>query len=185
MSKNIAVTLADGFEEIEAIAIIDVLRRAELNVVIAGVGKTEIVSANGVRVIADTLVSGLDSDSLDMVILPGGFGGTEILASDAAVQKLLKEMDNKNKNIGAICAAPLALKKAEVLKKSYTCYPGVEELINHEGFRDDLSVVKDSNIITSRGPGTAICFGLAIVKELVGVEKYMQLKNGMLATYCE
>lgn len=182
--KKIAVFLADGFEEVEGIAIIDVLRRAKFDVTVAGVGKTEITSANKIKIVADTTVDTLDAEVLDMVVLPGGFGGTEILAGDEKVQALIKAMDAKKKPIGAICAAPLALKKAEVLKSSYTCYPGVEDLIKHEGFRDDTKVVVDQNVITSRGPGTAICFGLAIVKMLGYEEVAEQLKEGMLATYC-
>lgn len=184
MSKSIAVLLADGFEDIEAVAIIDVLRRAEFDVKVAGVGKESITSAHGLRVSTDVLVESLSSDSLDMVVLPGGFDGTQVLVENAHVQKLLKEMDAKNKNIGAICAAPLALKSAGVLKDNYTCYPGVQDMINHKGFRDDMAVVCEGNVLTSRGPGTAICFGLEIVKMLGSVDKYNQLREGLLATYC-
>ena len=184
MKKNVAVLLAKGFEDIEAVAIIDVLRRAGLEVIVAGVGGMEISSAHLLKIVCDVRVESLDADSLDMVILPGGFGGTEILASDSTVQALLRTMDQKNKKIGAICAAPLALKKADVLKDSYTCYPGVEELIKHQGFRDDVSVVRDGNVITSRGPGSAICFALEIAKDLAGLETYEKIKSGMLASYC-
>lgn len=184
MSKRIAVLLADGFEDIEAVAIIDVLRRAEFDVKVAGVGGDVITSAQGLKVSTDVLVGSLNADSLDMIVLPGGFDGTEILVSNPETQKLLKEMDDQNKHIGAICAAPLALKSAGVLKDSYTCYPGVEEIVKHDGFRDDVAVVSDRNILTSRGPGTAICFALEIVKMHGSIDKYNQLKEGLLATYC-
>ncbi len=82
--------------------------------------------------------------------------------------------------VGAICAAPYALNKAGVLGDNYTCYPSVEEEIKKDGYRTDKMVVTDGNIITSRGPGTALCFGLEIVKRLVGVDSYKAVKEGML-----
>jgi 4-methyl-5(b-hydroxyethyl)-thiazole monophosphate biosynthesis len=95
-------------------------------------------------------------------------------------------MDAKGKNIGAICAAPFALYTAGVLKEGYTCYPSVEEQIKVEGYQGDKSaVVHTGNVMTSRGPGTAVCFGLAIVKKLVGNETYEGLRSGLLADYCE
>ncbi|MEJ2499716.1 MAG: DJ-1/PfpI family protein, partial [Campylobacterales bacterium] len=114
------------------------------------------------------------------------WGGTKRLAADEAVQFLLGEMDEKDKQIGAICAAPFALNAAGVLKEQFTCYPSVEEQIRTEGYLGDRQqVVEDRNVMTSRGPGTAICFGLQIVKKLVGDEMYETLKGGVLATYCE
>ena len=121
-----------------------------------------------------------------MIVLPGGWGGTHALADDENVQKLLQDMDAKGKNIGAICAAPFALNKAGVLKQNYTCYPSVEEEIRQEGYQGDSAmVVEDANVMTSRGPATAICFALSIVKKLQGEERYNMLKSGLLATYCE
>jgi len=98
----------------------------------------------------------------------------------------LREMDAKGKNIGAICAAPFALNRAGVLKEHYTCYPSVEEQIRQEGYEGDKAmVVEDANVMTSRGPATALCFGLAIVKKLQGETIYNAVKEGVLATYCE
>lgn len=95
-------------------------------------------------------------------------------------------MDKKGKNIGAICAAPLALHKAGVLKHNYTCYPSMEEQIKEEGYMGDKAmVVEDGNVMTSRGPGTAICFALQIVKKLKGEEKYLSVKNSLLADFCK
>ena len=95
-------------------------------------------------------------------------------------------MDAKGKNIGAICAAPFALNKAGVLKEKYTCYPSVEEQIREEGYQGDRAmVVEDANVMTSRGPATALCFALEIVKKLEGDEKYNALREGLLATYCQ
>lgn len=186
MSK-VLVPLAAGFEEIEAVSIIDVLRRAEVEVVVGALSDEMLVEgANGITVKADLHVKSLSADELDMIVLPGGWGGTNALAADENVQALLREMDAKGKNIGAICAAPFALHKAGVLKEKYTCYPSVENDIRKEGYMGDAQmVVEDENVMTSRGPGTAICFGLAIVKKLKGDESYQALKEGLLATYCE
>ena len=94
-------------------------------------------------------------------------------------------MDAKGKQIAAICAAPFALNKAGVLKQNYTCYPSVEEQIREKGYQGDSSmVVEDDNVMTSRGPATAICFALEIVKKLKGEKTFNALKSGLLATYC-
>lgn len=185
MSK-VLVPLGKGFEEIEAVSIIDVLRRGEIEVMVASLDETSLVQgANGITVQTDYEVKDISSDEIDMIVLPGGWDGTHALADDANVQTLLKEMDTKGKNIAAICAAPYALNKAGVLKKKYTCYPLVEEDIRVEGYQGDKEmVVEDENVITSRGPATAMCFALAIVKKLQGEEIYNSVKSGLLATYC-
>ena len=186
MSK-VLVPLANGFEEIEAVSIIDVLRRAEIEVVVAALDSNKLVTgANGIKIEADTSVPNVDTESLDMVVLPGGWGGTHALADDANIQRILQEMDAKGKEIGAICAAPFALNKAGVLKEKYTCYPSVENDIDKPGYMGDAAmVVEDANVMTSRGPGTALCFALSIVKKLQGEERYKALKEGLLASYCE
>ncbi len=183
---KVLVPLATGFEEIEAVSIIDVLRRAGLEVLVASLDEKALVTgANGIKVEADTQVKDVSSETIEMIILPGGWDGTYALADDANVQRLLKEMDAKGKNIAAICAAPFALNKAGVLKSKYTCYPSVEDEIKRDGYQGDKSmVVEDENVMTSRGPGTSICFALAIVKKLKGEETYEAVKSGILATYC-
>jgi len=185
--SSVLVPLATGFEEIEAVSIIDVLRRAEVEVLVASLGSDMLVKgANGITIQADLQVKDVCADELDMVVLPGGWDGTHALADDANVQNLLREMDAKGKNIGAICAAPFALNKAGVLKDHYTCYPSVEDQIRKEGYQGDKAmVVEDANVMTSRGPATALCFGLAIAKKLKGEATYKALKEGLLATYCE
>jgi len=180
----VVIPLANGFEEIEAVSLIDVLRRAEIEVVIAGVGAKMISGAHEIKIETDRLISQVSSDEMEMMILPGGWDGTHALADDADVQRLLKEMDSKGKMIGAICAAPYALDKAGVLKHDYTCYPSVEEQIRLDGYTKEQTVVTDGNIMTSRGPGTALCFALAIVERLKGEEIAKALKKGMLADFC-
>lgn len=184
MSK-VLVPLAEGFEEIEAVNIIDVLRRADIEVVVASLSEEMLVKgANGITIKADRSIAGLSVDDLTMVVLPGGWGGTNALAKDANVLKILKDMDAKGKHIGAICAAPFALEAAGVLKHNYTCYPSVEEQIRLDGYSDDAMVVEDANVMTSRGPATALCFALAIVRKLKGDEAAEALKGGLLASYC-
>jgi len=183
---KVLVPIAEGFEEIEAVSIIDVLRRAGIVVIMGSLNEQLLIKgANGITVKADRPIQGISADELDMIVLPGGWGGTNALAADATVQGLLKEMDAKGKNIGAICAAPFALDTAGVLKEGFTCYPSVEEKIKTGGYQGaQHAVVQTSNVMTSRGPGTAICFGLAIVKKLVGDEAYNGLRSGLLADYC-
>lgn len=183
MSK-VLIPLANGFEEIEAVCLIDVLRRAKIHVVVAGLGSIMVEGAHNLTIETECLVSEINSDTLDMIVLPGGWGGTHVLADDPDILRLLREMDAKDKMIGAICAAPYVLHKAGVLKPNYTCYPSVEEEIAEEGYTKEKSVVTEGNIMTSRGPGTAICFGLAIVERLKDARTANALREGLLAEYC-
>jgi len=180
---KVCVPLANGFEEIEATALIDVMRRGGLEVIVAGVGGDVIYGAHNLRVIPDTKIELVTADDLDLVVLPGGLPGAINLANDEHVKRLLREMDGKGKYVGAICAAPYALKEAGVLKEKYTAYPGWENNIRPEGYTD-AKVVEDQNVLTSKGPGTAICFGLEIVRKFAGEEAYQTLKSGLLADYC-
>ena len=183
---KVLVPLANGFEEIEAMSIIDVLSRAGIEVVVAGLEKREVEGSNtGLKVIAHTVLDEVDVESLDMVVLPGGLPGSEYLAKSEKVKSIIKTLSGKNKPVGAICAAPWALKEAGVLEgKKHTNYPGFESHTGKDGYIADQKVVIDDNVVTSRGPGTAICFALEIVKMLQGEETYNQLKEGLLADFC-
>jgi len=183
---KVLVPLANGFEEIEAMSIIDVLSRAGIEVVVAGLKKREVEGSNtGLKVIAHTVLDEVDVSSLDMIVLPGGLPGSEHLAKSDKVKAIINELNAKNKPVGAICAAPWALKEAGVLEgKQHTNYPGFESHTGKEGYVADKKVVIDGNVVTSRGPGTAICFALEIVKMLVNDETYNQLKEGLLADFC-
>ena len=184
---KVLVPLAKGFEEIEAVSMVDIMRRGGIEVMLRSLDDNmDVVGANGISVKADGSIVGVSADEIDMIALPGGWDGTYALADDVNVQALLQAMDAKGKNIGAICAAPFALKKAGVLKESYTCYPSVEDEIKQDGYQGDtFQVVQTGNVMTSRGPGTAICFGLAIVKRLMGEENYNAVREGTLSTFCE
>ena len=178
---KIIVPISNGFEEIEAITIIDVCKRANIEVIIAGVEKLETIGAHGIKIIADTNIGNINSNDFDMIVLPGGLPNAFTLAENSKVQSLLKEFKNKNKKIGAICAAPYALHKAEVLNENYTCYPSFEKKIKENGYHAKDAIVIDNNVITSQGPATAMIFALEIVNILCDKETYDSVKSGLLA----
>lgn len=182
---KVCITLAQGFEEVEAISLIDVLRRGDVKVTIAAVGgRKEVVSVNRVLVTAETLIEEVNSDEYDLLLLPGGLPGAENLAGDDTVIAMIKTMHSKGKYVGALCAAPIALKEAGVLSGNYTAYPGWEEKIGKEEYTGE-KFTENQNILTSKGPGTALCFGIEILKRLKGEEMANMVKNGMLADFCE
>ena len=184
---SVLLPLAKGFEELEAVALIDVMRRGGIDVRVAYLEDelqgALVLGANGITIQADISIKTIISDDFDMMVLPGGWDGTYALAENVRIIELVKEF-KASKIIGAMCAAPFVLKKAGVLGSDYTCYPGAKDEINHPGYRADSKVVTDGNIITSQGPGTAVCFGLAILERLVGKESMQAVKDGMLLEYC-
>lgn len=181
---RIIVPISNGFEEIEAISIIDVCRRAGIEVTIAALEDLETIGAQNIKIIADCMIENIKESDFDMIILPGGLPNAFTLADNKKVQSLLKEFKLNDKNIGAICAAPYALHKADVLNPKYTCYPSFENKIRIDGYEENLQIVKDGNIITSRGPGTAMCFALEVVKILCDEKTYNSVKDGLLAKHC-
>ncbi|MDR0408194.1 MAG: DJ-1/PfpI family protein [Campylobacteraceae bacterium] len=180
MSKAL-IPLADGFEEIEAITIVDVLRRGGVDVVTAAIFKKEVEGINGVKVIADTLFDDIKNFDFDIIILPGGNLGYKNLANSDKLLELLRRFDKEGKLIGAICAAPYVLAKAGVIKNSYTCYPSIELEIKKPGYTDSKNVIIDGNIFTSRGPATAIEFALELLKKLKDDEIAGNVRKGLLA----
>lgn len=177
---KIIVPIANGFEEIEAISIIDICRRANIEVVIAGVENLKVIGAHNIKIDADCKIEDINSNDFDMIVLPGGLPNAFTLAEDKNVQNLLKEFKAKDKKIGAICAAPFALHKADVLNENFTCYPGFEQKIRTNGYQNE-DVVIDDNILTSKGPATATKFALEIVKTLTSKGIYDSVKSGLLA----
>jgi len=175
------VPLAKGFEEIEAITIIDVCRRGGIDVTIAGVTGMTIKGGQGIEVAADCLIDSVDINSYDMITLPGGLAGTLVLSESENVQSILKQMKEQGKYIGAICAAPLALHTADVLNKDFTCYPSIENQIRLDGYHHDQSTIIDGKVMTSQGVGTAIDFALKIVRQLQGESSFKDLKESILA----
>lgn len=179
---SILVPIANGFEEIEAISIIDICRRANIEVTIAAIENITIIGAHNIKIEADCMIDEINENSFDMIVLPGGLPNAYTLADNKKVQTLLQSFKNKDKKIAAICAAPYALYKAGVLSENYTCYPSFENKIRLDGYQSDISeVITDGNITTSRGPGTAMSFALELVKILKGNEVFQNIKKGVLA----
>jgi 4-methyl-5(b-hydroxyethyl)-thiazole monophosphate biosynthesis len=177
---KVVIILADGFEELEAVAIIDVLRRAGIEVVSAGLHEGPVSSARHIKVIPDTVIDTISSDDFDMLVLPGGMPGASNLNADERVGGLIRDFNSKGKMTGAICAAPFVLANAGILDgKRVTSYPSFKDKLG-AAIYEEKTVVEDGNILTSRGPGTALCFALAIVEKLAGKEKAQQIKEAML-----
>lgn len=176
---KVLVPLAEGFEEIEAISIIDVLRRAEIDVTTAYLEKNPVKGSHNISVLADKPINDCNANQFDAMILPGGMPGSENLKQNAQVIELLKAIHSKGKLVGAICAAPMVLGHAGILKnKKATCYPGFEnQLIG--ATLVDKPVVVDEKVITGRGAGCAIPFALEIVGILKGESLKNTLKNNL------
>ncbi len=169
MSKRILIPLAEGFEEIEAITIIDILRRENLEVITASLtDNLEVKGGHNITVKADTILDKVINEDFDAISLAGGMGGMNNLKNDKRIIEKIKKMYNDKKLVSAVCASPIVLGEAKVLNGKYTCYPSCEKSINMGEYQDkDLAVV-DKNIITSKGPATSIIFALEIVKYLTG-----------------
>lgn len=173
------VFLAEGFEEMEALAPIDLLRRAGIEVLTVGVGGRLIRGAHGVEIQADSCGEGLDFSDAEAVILPGGMPGTTNLDRSPLVEQGLRAAAEKNGVIGAICAAPSVLGHKGLLKgKKATCFPGFEEEQMEAEFTGK-AVEKDGRIITARGAGVALEFALALVAELKGEAAAKELRESL------
>lgn len=166
--SNVLIPLANGFEEIEALTVVDILRRAEIGVVLAGISPGIIISARGLAITPDTTLDSINPDNFDMIVLPGGQPGTDNLNADHLLHAIIRKFNESGKKLGAICAAPILLAADGLLDgKRATSYPTFSNKLG-DCFYDDLPTVIDGNIITSQGPGTAARFALEIVKMLVG-----------------
>jgi len=169
---TVLVPLAQGCEELEAVTVIDLLRRAGITVVTAGLDKEPVKASRGVVLIPDTTLDEAAKQSFDMIVLPGGLPGADHLNNDPRIHKLLKDMQQQGKYTAAICAAPKVLADAGLLaNKLATSYPGVLEKMQVPDMQFiDAPVVKDGQVITGRGPGTAMDFALELIETLVGRE---------------
>lgn len=165
---KVLVPLAPGFEELEAITIIDLLRRANIEVTTAGLDDQPVRASRGNIIIPDTSIDNIMHDTFDMIVLPGGLPGANNLRDNQQVQTLIKQQHAQGKLLGAICAAPRALAAAGVLDgKTITCYPGALDEIGETNFQiTEKEIVADGNIVTSRGPGTAMDFALELIELL-------------------
>jgi protein DJ-1 len=188
MSKKALVFLAPGAEEMEAVIAIDVLRRGGVDVTVAGLPNSNIVACSrGVNIKPDISISEASSKGpFDVVVLPGGLGGSKAMAESKEVGELVREQEKCGRLTAAICAAPTALKAHGVyIGKSLTSYPALEAQLVEGGkykYKQD-AVVVDGTLITSRGPGTAFSFALTIVDKLNGKEKASEVAKAMLLSY--
>ena len=158
--------LAEGFEEVEALAPLDLIRRAGLEIKTVGVGSKTVVGSHGISVVADITENEFFDNAPDMVILPGGMPGTKNLDASAIVHKAIADAVKNDAYVCAICAAPMILGKLGLLRgKNAVCYPGFEEYLDG-AILPDKKVVRDGKVITAKGMGAAIEFGLAIVSAL-------------------
>uniref|UniRef100_A0A2N9EXU3 DJ-1/PfpI domain-containing protein n=1 Tax=Fagus sylvatica TaxID=28930 RepID=A0A2N9EXU3_FAGSY len=182
VSDLILVPIANGTEEMEAVIIIDILRRAKANVVVASVDdKLEILASRKVKLVADVLLDEAAKFSYDLIVLPGGIGGAQAFANSEKLVNLLKQQREANKPFGAICASPaLVLEPHGLLKgKKATAFPALSNKLSDQSEAENRVVV-DGNLITSRGPGTTIEFALAIVEKLFGRTKALEIARTTL-----
>ncbi|HOP62151.1 MAG TPA: DJ-1/PfpI family protein [Spirochaetota bacterium] len=176
---KIIVPLAEGFEEIEAVTIIDTLRRAGVDTVTASLNKQVVTGAHGIPVTADSVLG--SDENFSGIVLPGGMPGSTNLKNDQRIISLIQKIYNKGGVAAALCAAPIVLAEAGILNgKKYTCYPGFEDEIGKNNYLSE-PVITDGNIITGKGPACALPFALKITEILKGKEVAEGLKKQMTA----
>jgi protein deglycase len=175
------VPVANGSEEIEAVCIIDTLRRAEIEVVVAGVPHRSIVASRGTKLTADCAIDECLDQEYDVIALPGGMPGAEHLRDSSALIRMLKKQQELGRLYAAICASPAVVFQPHGLlgDRPATCHPSFAERIGN-GEAIASRVVEAGNCITSQGPGTALEFSLTIVKHLAGLEKAIQIARAMV-----
>lgn len=179
--KKVSVMLADGFEEVEALTAVDLLRRAKIYVDTVSITDDFTVhGAHGINVQTEDLFDEVDFSETDMIVLPGGMPGTTNLKEHEGLKKVLLRFAEEGKYIGAICAAPTVLDEIGILQgKRATCYPGVESQIK-DAILTRTPVMRDGNIITGQGVGTAIDFALKLVEVLAGEEKAKEIAEAIV-----
>lgn len=180
MNKT-GIFMAQGCEEIEGLTVVDILRRAGLEIEMISVsGTTSVTGSHGITFLADTVFENVNFDELDGVVLPGGMPGTIKLSEHSGVNSVIRKFAKEGKLVAAICAAPSVLGAAGILEGRHAvCHPGFEDKLTG-AFTSEDSAVTDGNIITSRGMGTAIDFALAIVKYLKDDEAVSDLKKKLV-----
>lgn len=178
--KRVLIPLAPGFEEIEALTAVDILRRAGAEVILAGTIDGPIEGRNRIRVAADITLDKAGAD-YDMIVLPGGAEGTENLRKDRRIKKIVQDLHARKMFVAAICAAPSVLSDIGITGDSViTSHPSVRRRLKARRISEERVVV-DGNIITSQGPGTAMEFAFSLVEALYGPEKATEVNKGVLA----
>lgn len=180
MSK-IGIFMADGCEEIEGLAVVDIVRRAKMDITMISIsGKKEVLGSHNITFLADALASEVNYEEYDGIVLPGGTAGTMKLGADETVNEVIKKFAAEGKMVSAICAAPSVLGAAGILQgKNATCHPGFEEKLTGATV-SEKAVVVDGNVITSRGMGTSIPFALEIVRYFKDDATVEEIEKGLV-----
>ena len=185
MSKKAYIFLADGFEDIEGLTVVDLLRRAGIDIKTVSIKETtRIQTSHGITMLTDAIFAETDFADADMLVLPGGMPGTKYLAGYKPLIDLLTDFNNKGKKIAAICAAPSVFSGLGFLKgRKATSYPSFMEVLSKDGaVTSEDSVVVDGNITTSRGLGTAVDFALSLISQLENEEKAKEIAESVVYT---
>lgn len=179
--KKIVVMLSKGFEEIEALTVVDVLRRVGVDCKTCSISEEKMVKGtHNIYVKADILLKDFKEYDFSGIVLPGGMPGATNLRDNKQVIEIIKQFNKENKLIAAICAAPIILKEADIIEnKNITSYPGFEEELKGANYKEDR-VVQHDNIITSRGPSTALDFAFKILENIIDRKELQELKEAML-----
>jgi len=177
----VLVPLAQGCEELEAVTITDLLTRAGINVITAGLDQKTVIASRGMKLVADYLLDDVLEKDFDMIVLPGGLPGADHLNNDQLIQTIVKRLAANNKYTAAICAAPRVLATAGLLEgKHVTSFPGTLDKFPVNNLRyEESAVVVDDKIVTSRGPGTAMDFSLILIELLMGKEKRNEVEAAL------
>ncbi|WP_234120265.1 DJ-1 family glyoxalase III [Clostridium hydrogenum] len=184
MSK-ILLFLAEGFEEIEALTVVDVLRRADIVCDTCSLQGKNVTGSHKISVEADKLIEEINENEYDGVVIPGGMPGAENLKNSDKVVAIVKKFQAEDKIVAAICAGPIVLGRAEITYgKNITSYPGYEDELGKCNYVEEI-VADDDKLITSRGPATAIYFGLKLVEKIKGEAVSNKLKEGMMLNFVE
>lgn len=183
--KRVVVPVAHGFEEIETVTVVDILRRAGVSVTIAGVEggapPAAVEGRTGIKLVPDVTIDKVEATDFDMIVLPGGLKGAQTLAKDTRVARLLPLFQEGERYIAAICAAPTVLAAHGMIAgRRLTSHPSVKEQLTGAVY-DEGRVVIDGRLVTSRGPGTAMEFAMALVEILMGRKKVEEINQGVLA----
>jgi 4-methyl-5(b-hydroxyethyl)-thiazole monophosphate biosynthesis len=182
MTKKVLVPIADGSEEIEAVCIIDTLRRAGADVTVASVmGKLQVTASRGVKIIADTLISDCARKTYDLVVLPGGMPGAANLRDSKELAEILKNQQREGRLYAAICASPAVVLQHHGIigNRKATCYPSFAAELDNPASAESRVIV-DGTLVTSQGPGTAVEFALKLVELLFDREKYLEVAKAMI-----
>jgi len=181
--KKATIHFAEGFEEIEAITIVDILRRAEIDTIMVSITKRRMVTgSHNITITCDAIFEDINYDEIDIIILPGGMPGATNLNAHDGLKKQIKKFHSADKMLGAICAAPLVFGSMGILNGvEAVSYPGFEKYLNGAKIKDNL-VVKSGKITTAKGPGAAIPFALKLVEQIKGTDAAKKISDDLIAS---